>query len=101
MERKRIVEQGYDQIAERYADWAARVWPDERARYKDLIVRSLSDGADVLELGCASGGPTTQALAERFTLTGVDLSTRNVELARAYDPTDCAVIGPVMLDLPT
>jgi SAM-dependent methyltransferase len=87
MERKRIVEQGYDQIAERYADWAVRVWPDERARYTDLISKSLSDGADVLELGCASGGPTTQALAERFKLIGVDLSTRNVELARANVPS--------------
>ena len=86
MERKRIVEQGYDQIAERYTDWAVRVWSDERARYTDLISRSLSDGADVLELGCAAGGPTTHALAERFRLTGVDLSARNVELARANVP---------------
>ncbi|HEX3271408.1 MAG TPA: methyltransferase domain-containing protein [Ktedonobacterales bacterium] len=86
MERKRIVEQGYDQIAERYADWAAHVWSDERARYTDLIVRSLPDRAEVLELGCASGGPTTQALAGRFKLIGVDLSARNVELARANVP---------------
>ncbi|HEY7092549.1 MAG TPA: class I SAM-dependent methyltransferase [Ktedonobacterales bacterium] len=87
MERKRIVEQGYDQIAERYAAWAAQVWSDERARYTNLIVRRLADGADVLELGCASGGSTTQALAERFKLTGVDLSARNVELARANVPS--------------
>jgi ubiquinone/menaquinone biosynthesis C-methylase UbiE len=83
MERKRIVEQGYDQIAERYAAWAAQVWSDERARYTNLIIRNLSDGAEVLELGCAGGGQTTQALAERFNLTGVDLSARNVGLARA------------------
>jgi SAM-dependent methyltransferase len=87
MERKRLVEQGYDRIAERYAAWAAQVWSDERARYTDLITRSLPDGADVLELGCASGGPTTQALAARFKLTGVDLSARNVELARANVPS--------------
>jgi SAM-dependent methyltransferase len=87
MERKRIVEQGYDRIAERYAAWAARVWSDERARYTNLIVRSLPVGADVLELGCSTGGSTTQALAERFKLTGVDLSTRNVELARANVPS--------------
>src|SRR6516164_10381784 len=87
MERKRIVAQGYDQIAERYAAWAAQVWSDERARYTDLIIRSVPEGAAVLELGCAGGGPTTQALAARFTLTGVDLSARNVELARANVPT--------------
>ena len=87
MERKRIVEQGYDRIAERYAMWAAQVWSDERARYMGLIVSSLPDRAEVLELGCASGGPTTQALAARFRLTAVDLSARNVELARANVPS--------------
>jgi SAM-dependent methyltransferase len=87
MERKRIVEQGYDRIAERYAAWAAGVWSDERARYTDLVISSLPEGADVLELGCASGGSTTQALAACFKLTGVDLSARNIELARANVPS--------------
>src|SRR5262249_54818182 len=87
MERKHIVEQGYDRIAERYAAWAAQGWSGERTRYTDLIVRSLPDGADVLELGCASGGLTTQALATRFKLTGVDLSARNIALARTHIPT--------------
>jgi ubiquinone/menaquinone biosynthesis C-methylase UbiE len=86
MDRKRIVEQGYDQIAERYAECAARGWSDERARYTDLIARSLPDGADVLELGCSTGGKTTQELAARFKLIGVDLSARSIELACANIP---------------
>src|SRR5262245_18644559 len=86
MDHKRIVEQGYDQIAERYAAVAARERSDERARYTDLIVRSLPEGAYMLELGCGAGGPATQALAARFTLTGVDLSAHSVELARANVP---------------
>jgi SAM-dependent methyltransferase len=86
MERKRIVEQGYDLIAERYTDWAARVWSDERSRYTDLIVRSLPKGTDVLELGCSTGGPSSQTLAARGKLTGVDLSARSVELARQNVP---------------
>jgi ubiquinone/menaquinone biosynthesis C-methylase UbiE len=86
MERKRIVEQGYDQIAERYSALAAQERSDERARYTDLIVRSLPEGAAVLELGCGAGRPTTQALVARFALTGVDLSAHSVELARANVP---------------
>jgi SAM-dependent methyltransferase len=86
MERKRIVEQGYDRIAERYAAVAARERSDERARYTDLIARGLPDGATVLELGCGAGGTATQALAERFALTGVDLSARNDDLARVNVP---------------
>jgi SAM-dependent methyltransferase len=81
-----IVEWGYDQIAERYAAWAARERTDERARYTDLILQSLPTGADVLELGCSAGGSTTQALAARFNLSGVDLSARSVELARKNVP---------------
>ena len=86
MDHKRIVEQGYDQIAERYAAVAARERSDERARYTDLIARSLPDGAGVLELGCGVGGPATRALSARFALTGVDLSAHSVELARANVP---------------
>jgi ubiquinone/menaquinone biosynthesis C-methylase UbiE len=86
MEWKRIVEQGYDKIAERYAAVAVQERSDERARYTDLIMRSLPEGAAVLELGCGAGGPATQALAARFALTGVDLSAHSVELARAHVP---------------
>jgi ubiquinone/menaquinone biosynthesis C-methylase UbiE len=82
----RIVERGYDQIAERYAALAAQERLDERARYTDLIVQRLPAGAVVLELGCGVGGAATRALAERFSLTGVDLSSRCVELARKNVP---------------
>jgi ubiquinone/menaquinone biosynthesis C-methylase UbiE len=83
---KRIVERGYDQIAERYATLAAQERSDERARYVDLVIQRLPAGAVVLELGCGAGGTTTQALAERFSVTGVDLSSRSVELARKHVP---------------
>jgi ubiquinone/menaquinone biosynthesis C-methylase UbiE len=86
-DRKRIVEQGYDKIAERYAAAALRTRSDERPRYRDLILQCLPDGAEVLELGCGAGGPLTQALAARFALTGVDLSARSVELARRNVPS--------------
>lgn len=86
VESKRIVENGYDQIAERYANVAAQERSKERARYTDLIVRNLPEGADVLELGCGAGGPTTEALAARFNLTGVDLSAHSVSLARTNVP---------------
>jgi SAM-dependent methyltransferase len=86
-DRKRIVEQGYDKIAERYAAAALQTRADERSRYTNLIVRSLPVRADVLELGCGAGGPLTQALAARFTLTGVDISARSVELARRNVPS--------------
>jgi SAM-dependent methyltransferase len=82
-----IVSDGYDRIAERYADWAACTVVDKaRPRYVSLIFDRLPDGAAVLELGCGGGGPTTRQLAERFCLTGVDISARQIELARQHVP---------------
>jgi SAM-dependent methyltransferase len=40
----------------------------------------------VLELGCGAGSPETERLAERFRLTGVDISPRQIDRARAAIP---------------
>jgi SAM-dependent methyltransferase len=83
---RRTVEDGYDRIAERHAAWALETRTEERARYAAVLLDRLPEGAEVLELGCGAGGPTTRALAARFRLTGVDISARSVELARQAVP---------------
>jgi SAM-dependent methyltransferase len=85
---RRIVAEGYDRIAERYARWAHHKVVDEaRPRYTAVLLEALPEGASVLELGCGGGGPTTQALAARFALTGVDISARQIEFALRHVPT--------------
>jgi SAM-dependent methyltransferase len=84
---KRLVEDGYDRIAETYAGWAGRSTSDERTRYADILLRGLPSGARVLELGCGAGVPVTQALARRFAVTAVDISARQAALARRNAPT--------------
>ncbi|HEY7851299.1 MAG TPA: class I SAM-dependent methyltransferase [Ktedonobacterales bacterium] len=83
---KRIVEQGYDRVAERYLAWGAGIRQDERLRYTRALLDRLPVGADVLELGCGAGLPTTRLLAERFSVTGVDISAHQLELARRAVP---------------
>src|SRR5215831_8190208 len=79
----RIVADGYNSIAERYAQWSRDEVVDRtRPKYVSLLLDSLPSGADVLELGCGGGAPTTQQLANRFRVTGVDISERQIELAR-------------------
>ncbi len=85
-EAKEIVAAGYDRIAERYAAWAMGVRVEERAHYTQLILDALPAGAAVLELGCGGGLPTTQQLAEKFVVTGADLSPRQIALARQQVP---------------
>ena len=40
----------------------------------------------MLELGCGQGVPTTKLLAERFAVTGVDISAAQLEIARREVP---------------
>jgi cyclopropane fatty-acyl-phospholipid synthase-like methyltransferase len=83
---KRIVAEGYNEIAQRYLVWSALAPSPERmqqlARLRDL----LQPGAGVLELGCGAGVPITQALAERCRVTGVDISEEQIALAERHVP---------------
>ena len=86
MDPKRIVAQGYDQIAERYAAWTGSATGEPRERYVDLLEQLLPSGSRVLDLGCGTGALATTRLARRFAVTGVDLSGRSIALARRNLP---------------
>jgi predicted TPR repeat methyltransferase len=82
---KEIVARGYDAIALRYAEWAGRVDAPTLEWLRDFDAR-LPDGANVLELGCGRGVPSTRELARRHRVTGVDISAVQIELARHHVP---------------
>jgi SAM-dependent methyltransferase len=84
--RKQIVADGYDAMGETFAAWRERIVGDPRREWEDELVARLDEGARVLELGCGSGMPETRRLAERFALTGIDISPLQVERARAAIP---------------
>jgi SAM-dependent methyltransferase len=83
---KPTVEAGYDAIAQRYLEWSASIGDDPRLRYLADFDGRLADGAKVLELGCGAGVPCTRVLAARHDVLGVDLSARQLELARVNVP---------------
>jgi SAM-dependent methyltransferase len=84
--RTQLVADGYDVIGETFAEWRTRIVGDPRDEWEGELVRRIPAGARVLELGCGSGPPETQRLARRFRLTGVDISPRQIERARAAVP---------------
>jgi SAM-dependent methyltransferase len=99
--RKRAVQLGYDTIAEHYLNWGRRVEGDPRNRFLDEFARRLADGARVLDLGCGAGIPSTKALAERFNVTGADLSKEQLLLAQANVPSATFIHSDFAeLDLP-
>lgn len=83
---KDAVEAGYDAIARTYLSWSQQIADDPRGHYLHELDRRLPDGAAILELGCGAGLPSTRRLAERHDVLGIDLSTAQLELARANVP---------------
>src|SRR5690242_18132459 len=84
---KRIVGNAYDEIAERYLEWRNRQPREEElARWLKLARDHVRPGGHILDIGCGAGIPLTRALSETFEVTGVDLSQRQIELARNNVP---------------
>jgi SAM-dependent methyltransferase len=93
---KLIVAEAYDQIAERYLEWRAQQPREgELARWLGLLRERVRPGARILDIGCGAGIPLTLALSETFDVTGVDVSTRQIELARKNVPAARFIHGDV------
>jgi SAM-dependent methyltransferase len=84
--KHRLVERGYDRIADASLGSEEANDPETGPPFEQFM-EMLPAGASALDLGCGSGVPFTQRLAERFEVTGVDISARQLELARAHVPT--------------
>ena len=79
---KVLVQSSYDRCAAAYSE--ARM--GEAHPELELLSELLDDGASVLDIGCGAGLPVTRALAGRFTVTGVDISSEMVRRASANVP---------------
>jgi ubiquinone/menaquinone biosynthesis C-methylase UbiE len=89
---KRVVEQGYDQVAREYARLEdAAGWP--RMRWLQKLLDRLQPGASVLDLGCGSGEPADVEIAKAHRVTGVDISETQITLARQNVPTGTFIHG--------
>jgi SAM-dependent methyltransferase len=94
---KALVQHGYDQCAAEYE--AAR--RGKASPELDLLMGRLSPGARILDVGCGAGVPVAQRLAERFHVTGVDISGEQIRLARLNVPTGEFIQGDILsVDFP-
>jgi ubiquinone/menaquinone biosynthesis C-methylase UbiE len=98
---KHIVQSGYDANAARYAEWAAGIIDQQREQSVEFLLNTLPERATLLDIGCGHGLPSTLALAQRFCVTGVDISVRQIEAARRNVPGATFIQSDVMdLDVP-
>ncbi len=73
-----IVGRGYDAGADAYASWQEQITGDNRLERVEELLALLPEHPDVLELGSGAGVGSTQMLAERASLTGIDISAEQV-----------------------
>ena len=85
--RTTLVGAGYDAMADTWESWSAQIADDPRHAWLEALLALLPDGgANVVELGCGNGTRETRELAQRTSLTGVDLSEEQLRRARARVP---------------
>ncbi len=84
---KRLVREGYDSISHAYRDDAGTANVGYPMWLQTHLFPRLGPPARVLDLGCGNGIPATRMLAERYDVTGVDISDVQVGRARTLVPT--------------
>ena len=84
MGHKETVRDGYDAIANQYLETRTKKSSD--VALLDDFSKHLPADAKVLDAGCGAGVPVAKILNERFDVTGVDFSEKQIELARMNVP---------------
>ncbi|ORX39695.1 S-adenosyl-L-methionine-dependent methyltransferase [Kockovaella imperatae] len=85
--QKSTISSSYNAIAQKYHDWASPRPTTDRADYIDRLSHILPKDAKILELGCGSGVPATQQCVKLgYDVTGVDVSSKLIEIARREVP---------------
>lgn len=83
---KRIVEQGYDAIADRFGTWRAAIEGSPDDEWLGELLAKLPDRAEVLELGCGQGETARRIVDAGHRYVGIDLSVEQLRYARVLVP---------------
>jgi ubiquinone/menaquinone biosynthesis C-methylase UbiE len=89
---KKVVEQGYDQVAFNYTRLEGEIkWP--RMQWLEKLLSRLQPNSSVLDLGCGSGDPADIEISKKHKVTGIDISQTQINLARLKVPTGHFIHG--------
>lgn len=95
---KRVVREGYDQVASTYLE--ARPRDGEDVALLSEMLKDLPNHGRVLDAGCGSGIPVARRLLEAgHDVTGLDFSSAQLDLARS-NVTKCQLVQGDLTNLP-
>ena len=92
-EPEKIVAMGYNEMAGDYGKWTLRHERPDRDKYTRLLMENLADDAELLELGCGPGEPTTRTLSQKYSVTANDISESCLNLARKNAPNATFILS--------
>lgn len=84
MDKKKIVREGYNKAAQAYLN--ERHKNLEEMKFLPEFSSLIPEGGKVLDAGCGGGLPITKYLSERFDVIGIDISEKQIELAKKNVP---------------
>jgi SAM-dependent methyltransferase len=94
-QQKEIVRAGYNKASYAYR---ADDTPDDYGDYAAwaaILADRLPERSPVLDIGCGCGLPVTRILAERFEVTGVDISEVQIDRAKKLVPAARFLSGDI------
>jgi cyclopropane fatty-acyl-phospholipid synthase-like methyltransferase len=83
---KRIVQEGYDAMADRYGEWRAATEGSPNDEWVAELLANLPDRTDVLELGCGHGLEARTIVDAGHRYVGVDISAEQLRRAKELVP---------------
>ena len=89
---KEMVRVGYDRCSIGYTGTRSKRSP----RALGLLTDRLHDRAAILDIGCGAGVPITRTLSRKHDVTGIDISEKQIELARVHVPDASFVCKDIM-----
>jgi SAM-dependent methyltransferase len=81
-----VVRHGYNSVGRRYLEALSAVDSAPRSEYLAALLKLLKAKSVVLDLGSGPGYPVARALAESHRVVAVDVSERQLSLARRHAP---------------
>lgn len=91
MDQRDIVREGYDAIAETYAE--ERRGEGREREIAEALADSLPAGSRVLDAGCGAGRPATETLTVTHDVVGLDISREQLSVTRERVPNAALALG--------